>query len=239
MYRDVEVVAHRGASAYVPEHTFAAYDLALEMGADVLELDVRATRDGTLVVLHDRTLARTAGDPRRIDDVAFDELPAAGRPLSLDEVLARYATATRWLVEMKDPTARLTHAVVEAVRAHGLLQHATVQSFDHLALRRVRRMEPRLDVAPLICESSTVAEVLTGIRRAGRYASGVSVAHVTCTAAVILAARARGLRTHAFTVNDAVEMERLIALGVDGLITDCPDHARIAARAATVLARAA
>ncbi len=78
-----EVVAHRGASAYVPEHTFAAYDLALEQGADTLELDGRATRDGELVVLPDRTLLRTHGDSRRIDAVRYGELSPLTRPLRL------------------------------------------------------------------------------------------------------------------------------------------------------------
>lgn len=76
------VIAHRGASAYAAEHTFAAYDLAIAQGADMLELEVRATADGQLVVLHDRTLLRTAADPRPIRQDAGGRARGArsGRP---------------------------------------------------------------------------------------------------------------------------------------------------------------
>ena len=130
MYRDVEVVAHRGASAHSPEHTFAACDLALAMGAAALELDVRPARDGTLVVAHDPTLARTTGDPREIAEVVPDELAAPVRPHTLDEVLARYGTGTRWLVEIKEADGALTEAAVAAIERHRLLRHPTLQSFD-------------------------------------------------------------------------------------------------------------
>lgn len=70
----VSVIAHRGASAYVPEHTLEAYDLAVALGADVLELDVRLTRDEVPVLVHDRTLWRTAADPRAVADLSAGEL---------------------------------------------------------------------------------------------------------------------------------------------------------------------
>src|SRR3954463_16426091 len=102
----MEVIAHRGASAYAPEHTFAAFALAIELGADRLELDVRPLADGTPVVLHDRTLARTCGDARAVRDLLpadLDALDPATRPPTLAAVLERYAAATRLLVELKEP----------------------------------------------------------------------------------------------------------------------------------------
>src|SRR3954469_3555179 len=90
-----EVIAHRGASAHAPEHTPAAYDLALAQGADRLELDVRPLADGTLAVVHDRTLARTCGDPRAVGRLAPEDLEALDprrRPLLLEAVLRRYGT---------------------------------------------------------------------------------------------------------------------------------------------------
>src|SRR3954451_4574005 len=89
-----QVIAHRGASAYAPEHSFAAYDLALVQQADVLELDVRSTADGELVLVHDPTLLRIAGDPRGVEGLtgaAIAELDAATRPPSLEAFLERYA----------------------------------------------------------------------------------------------------------------------------------------------------
>lgn len=99
-----EVVAHRGASAYAPEHTFVAYDLALTQGADRLELDLRVSADGRLVVLHDPSLLRTTGDPQRIARIpmaALATIDPARRPLTFEAVLDRYGSSTRWLVELK------------------------------------------------------------------------------------------------------------------------------------------
>src|SRR5688500_11837575 len=108
----MEVIAHRGASGYAPEHTFAAYDLALDQGADRLELDVRVAPSGELVVLHDPTTRRIGREP-----------------LTLDAVLARYGRETRWLVELKDPAPAWEQRVVDALRGHGVIDRAVVQSF--------------------------------------------------------------------------------------------------------------
>src|SRR3954447_5926385 len=103
----VDVVAHRGASAYATENTFAAFDLALEQGADVLEFDVRAAGDGHLVLVHDPTLERLTGDPRAVSGLtraalaALDEL---ARPASFDDLLDRYASKARLLIDLKDPS---------------------------------------------------------------------------------------------------------------------------------------
>src|SRR4051794_24480489 len=104
-----EIVAHRGASAAAPEHSLLAYDLALAQGADAIELDLRETADGELVVLHDATLQRPTADPRAIaslSSAALESLPAAPRPPLFRAVLERYGRRTRYLVELKQPTPR-------------------------------------------------------------------------------------------------------------------------------------
>lgn len=224
-----EIVAHRGASAYAPEHTFEAYDLALRMGADMVELDVRLTRDGRLVVLHDATLARTSGDPRRIRDVGAAELSGPLRPLALEEVLDRYGPVTRLLIELKEPRPPAERRLIGALRERRLLDRVTVQSFDGYGLRRVRRLEPAVDLARLFCETSTREQVLARLRATRRYASAIGVFHATVDRALVGAAHTAGLAVRAFTVNREGDMERLLACGVDGLITDVPDVARAAA----------
>ena len=234
MQQRPEIVAHRGASAYAPEHTFDAYDLALELGADAIELDVRATLDGRLVVLHDPTLARTTGDPRPIGRVRADELRGPRRPPGLGAVLSRYAGRTRLFVELKDPAPAMEQAVAGALRSAGAGEEAVVQSFDHRALRRLRRSHPELELAPLFCETTHPRAVLAALKRVARWARGVGVFHPDVDAALMQAARAHGLRIRAYTVNEGDELARLAALGVDGLITDVPDRALAAACAAAV-----
>jgi glycerophosphoryl diester phosphodiesterase len=240
MQTATEVVAHRGASAYAAEHTFAAYDLALEMDADTLEIDLRSTADGELVVLHDATLERTTGDARPVAEVTAADLPEHNRPLLLGELLERYGAAAHWLIELKDPHPAMEAALVSALRAHRATRAVTVQSFDHGSLRRLRRSVHGIAVAPLMCESTPRAALPALLRRASRYACGAGVLHSSVDAATVAAAHALGLRLRAFTVNGSEDMERLVALGVDGLITDRPDVARgVVAGAAAGVALAA
>lgn len=208
------------------EHTFAAYDLAVEQGADMLELDVRATADGQPVVLHDRTLLRTAGDPRPIDRIpvaALDALDPMVRPLGLGAVLDRYATtAPQWLVELKDATPACAHAVAAALAERGLADRTVVQSFDAKALLRLRSVAPALAVAPLYYRAPSARR----LRRVAGFAVAVGVRHTAVDRPLLLLARACGLAVRAWTANAPAELERLIAIGVDGVITDKPDVAR-------------
>lgn len=234
----VEVIAHRGASAYAAEHTFAAYDLALAQGADRLELDVRATADGQMVVLHDATLLRTAGDPREIDRVplaAVTALDPARRPPTLDSVLDRYGSSTRWLVELKGPAQPWHLQVAEALAARGLLDRALVQSFDVLSLRRLRRQAPGLSVGPLFWRAPGAAR----LRSVARFATAVAVRHTAVDTGLLRRAHGCGLGVRAWTANAPADVQRLLALGVDGVITDVPDVVRALADAPTALPAAA
>jgi len=235
----IEVAAHRGASADAPEHTWAAYELALAVGADVLELDLRATADGELVVLHDPTLARTVGDPRRVDAVTLAELgalAAARRPLPLDAVLARYGHRTRFLLELKEPQPPMEARLVEAVAAAGIRDRVVVQSFDEPGLRRVRALDPELRLAPLY-RLEPRARLLSRLDAVAAYACAVGLHHRTVDAVIVRRAHDLGLRVRAYTVNAPAEALRLVELGVDGLITDAPG--RVSAALRPVVAAAA
>lgn len=230
-----EVVAHRGASAYAPEHTFAAYDLALEQGADTLELDVRATRDGELVVVHDRTLLRTLGDPRRIDGVRYGELSPLARPLRLADVLDRYGASAGWLVELKDPSPAWEREAVAALEERGLTGRATVQSFDAHALRRLHAAAPHCSYAAL-CWRSPSSRRLDAL---ATFATGVGIPHRRVDARLVAAAHARGLAVRAWTVNAPGDVERVVAAGADAVITDVPDVAANLVHAAAPVLTAA
>lgn len=139
------VIAHRGASAVAPEHTHAAWERALDMGADYIEQDLQMTRDGVLIVLHDDTLDRTtrgSGCTGRVIERTLDEIRhcSAGawfnelRPTladsafdderipTLDEVLRRYAGRARFYIETKNPAEApgMEDALIALLRAHGL-----------------------------------------------------------------------------------------------------------------------
>ncbi|MDQ3740658.1 MAG: glycerophosphodiester phosphodiesterase, partial [Actinomycetota bacterium] len=135
------MIAHRGASAYAPDNTFAAFDLALAQGADVLELDVRLGADARMLCLHDPCAeGETAGAP------------------CLDAVLERYGDRTRYLVDLKDPEAGWEGEVAALLARRGVLERAMVQSFDLDALARLHRIAPELPLAA-VYRRATSAEL--------------------------------------------------------------------------------
>lgn len=174
------IIAHRGASACAPEHTFAAWDLALEMRADYLEQDLQMTRDGQLIVMHDDRLDRTVtGGPRgRVLDHALADLRAcdvgswfnrvrpararseyAGQPIpTLDEVFGRYAGRACFYVETKKPAQApgMERALIDLIDRHGLRAAAArewrvlIQSFSERSLRMLHGLDASLPLIQLI-----------------------------------------------------------------------------------------
>lgn len=206
----------------------AAFDLALAMGADALELDVRATADGHLVLVHDRTLERTTGDPAPVASRTLAQLAALGpaRPLRLGEVLRRYGTRTRYWIELKDPAPAAERRLVHVLRRHRVHRHAVIQSFDHASLRRLHGRHPGLAFAALFCESAPVTEVCAQLGDVSAFAGRIGPCAAVVDELLVRRAHARGLAVHPYTVNAEPELARLIALGVDGIFTDVPDRLR-------------
>jgi glycerophosphoryl diester phosphodiesterase len=226
----IRVIAHRGASARAPEHTFAAFDLALAMGADVLEFDVRLTADRAPVLVHDETLLRTHGDPRAIADMTLHELRQLDGALSLGDVFARYGGDTRYLIDFKCPDGIVERRSWETVVEHGVQGAVEIQTFCRYGLRRARRLDVAVPLSRLYPAFAPSAAIRRGLPRVARFANAIGPEASSVDAALVQAAHRHGLRVQPWTVNDPAEMDRLLALGVDGLITDVPDRA-VAARA--------
>lgn len=228
----IEVIAHRGASAHAPENTLSSFALALRLGADCIELDVRATSDGVPVVLHDPTLERTAGLCRAIAEITAAELaalPASRRPPTLDEVLDTFGTRTDYLVEVKSIGVETEEVLLAAFARRRLRAHVTVQSFDHLLLRRLRRRDGSLPLAALFRPGADVAGTLDLV---APFVSGIGPCAADVDSRLVDAAHRRGLFVRTWTVNETDAMEDLVAAGVDGIITDRPERARAVVGAA-------
>lgn len=242
------VFAHRGGSALAPENTLAAFDEGLSRGADGLELDVHLSRDGRVVVHHDTTLDRTTSATGPIAARGADELagvdagyrferdgafPFRGRGIGLPllgDVLRRYTDA-RLIVELKGNSTALAAAVVEEIRAAEALDRATVGSFAGGALREVRRLEPRLPTSAARAEVRWAlyqSRIGWPIRRPPYHAFLVPE-HQGRTRIVsprfIRAAHRGGVAIQVWTVDDPDDIRRLLAWGVDAIVTDRPDVA--------------
>jgi len=222
------VFAHRGGSALAPENTIAAFDNGLALGADGLELDVHLSRDGVVVVHHDRTLNRTTTLGGPIAARSADELQRIDVP-SLAAVLARYPDV-RIIVEMKVNRPELAAAVVDVVRRAGAVERVCLGSFGWRVLRAARAIEPRL------ATSAAREEVRWWLYRSwcrwpvARVGySGFQVPETSGRTRVISPrfvdyAHRAGLGVQVWTVDEEEDARRLLGWGVDALITDRPDR---------------
>jgi glycerophosphoryl diester phosphodiesterase len=252
LYRHTPLIlGHRGASAYAPENTLSAFNLAMAQGADGVELDVTLAADGVPVVIHDDSLDRTTnghGPVNRLSLAALNQLDAGypsrfGRQFlnervpTLAEVFAGLPPQAIINVELKhdrSPGRELADRVVSLIREYGMANRVLIASFQYSSLRRVKALDPALPVALLY------SSVLSGPRLARCLAGALPheahhPSHERLNAASVAWYHAHGWRVNTWTVDDEADLRRLAAAGVDGLITNRPD----AAVAATERAEAA
>ncbi len=219
--------AHRGGSALAPENTIAAFDNGLALGADGLELDVHLSRDGVVVVHHDRLLDRTTTLRGPIVERTAEELRRAAVP-TLAEVLARYRDP-RIIVELKVNTAELAAATIDVLRKADAVERVCLGSFGLRVLRAARAIEPA------IATSGAREEVRWALYRSwvrwpvSRVAyNGYQIPELSGTTRVVSKrfveyAHNAGLGVQVWTVDTEEQARRLLTCGVDALITDRPD----------------
>lgn len=237
--RRVRIYAHRGASAERPENTMPSFRRALELGADALELDIHATRDGVLVVTHDPDGRRMCGVPRRFADVTLDEArawdagagfvgldgsrPFAGagvRVPTFEEVIVEFA-GVPLNVDLKHDLADATVALLRRLRAEA---RVTLASFQVRTMRRVRALGyagptalSRPEVAALLALPAAMCR--------GPFRPRAAAAQLPLSLArawILGRMKALGLRVDYWTVDDPALARRLVALGADGIMTNDP-----------------
>lgn len=219
------VYGHRGASAAAPENTLAAFDLARAQGADGVELDVRRTVDGHLVLHHDAVLA----DGREVASVTRAELSPSvpGLADALDVCVGVIVN-----IEIKnivwepdfDPDRAVAAEVVGLLASRGGRDTVLVSSFDLRSIDRVKAMEPSLTTGFLTFVDPLPIEGLQQAADNGHDA--VHPHEATIDDAVVEAAHQAGLEVNAWTVDDPDRIRTLAGLGVDGVVTNVPDVAR-------------
>jgi glycerophosphoryl diester phosphodiesterase len=261
----VEVVGHRGASADAPEHTLAAYQEAVRIGADAVECDVRMTRDGVLVCVHDRRIDLTSTGRGVVSALTLADLEQHSfgarvarppvwftptRQLPEDEPdrseqgvltlhrLLDYVTSTpgdvRLAIETKHPTrhsARVERALIADLRHFGLLDGGRpvqrggepgvrVMSFSSVAVRRVQLMAPELPTVQLFKRFPATGAFGTALHPHAAIGPGLAV--LRRYPHLVHQAHATGTEVHVWTVNEPEDVEFVLGLGVDVVITDRP-----------------
>jgi glycerophosphoryl diester phosphodiesterase len=225
------VIAHRGASSYAPENTLAAFDLALQMGARHIELDVQATCDGHIVVIHDDTVDRTTDGTgpvanhtlaalRSLDAGARFGAAFAGERIPLfEEVLARYKGRAHVHVEIKGRSNGLSERTIDLIRQHGMTSEVTITSFQKARLEEARAYATEFATGWLLRDMSdcVIAE-----------ARALGLAQLCPRADAVTPELVHRLHTEGFVVRAwgvATEelMQRVVHAGADGMTVNFPD----------------
>jgi glycerophosphoryl diester phosphodiesterase len=229
------VFAHRGASAHAPENTLAAFQLALEHGADAIEFDVKLTKDGQVVAHHDNTLERTTDGKGRLRDFSLAELKKldAGawfsetyrgeRIPTLAEIFETVGDRLFMNIELTNyaaPFDKLVDKVAELVERYHMHERILYSSFLPHNLVRAGALTPGLPRGQLALPGPAG----WWQRRWGNFLQ-LQADHPfsgDVSESSIKRSHARGRRVYTWTVNDPEEMRRLQSLGADGIITDDP-----------------
>jgi len=238
------VIAHRGASALAPENTLAAFEMAVEMGAGFVEIDLHLSRDARLVAIHDDTLQRTTSGHGPVAAKTLEELrqldagswfdgrvgrdaPAGAahksfpgeRMPTIEEILAFAGKRNVGLfLELKaSGPSGIEHAILGALRAYDGILGNVILSFDLTTLANLRRLEPLLMTGYLCTNPAEAVGKATsvGARQLLPRADRI-------TPELVAEAHRSDLKVVAWTVDDPAQMRALAAAGVDGIITDDP-----------------
>lgn len=227
-------IAHRGASGYAPENTFAAFRKAVAMGAAFIETDLQLSRDARFVAIHDPTVNRTTNgqgsvnemtlaDLRRLDAGSWFGSEFAGERIPTLEEIFEFSKKhdVVFYLEMKPSGAwGGEHALISAVRDAGEIARTVVISFDPVILTSVRKIEPTL-MTGLLFEGQIPDPIERALEIGARQ---LAVRGDLVTPRLLREARQRDLQVVCWTVNHPAHMRLLVEAGVDGLISDYPDR---------------
>lgn len=231
----VTIIAHKGYSAKAPENTMAAFDLAAACEqVDLIELDVRETKDGVPVVIHNATVSDATGgaDSRAIYDITLGELRTIPAPYhfgkdfadaripTLEEVLAKHAGSKRFLIEIKmdASTPDLPAKIVALMEQYGCAETSMVQSGNYEDLKAVKAVNPAIRCGYIMVFGIGFYYDLPA-------ADFFSVEHHTATPRMLAESALRGKPVYAWTVNSEETMKNLAMTAIDGVITDFPEQA--------------
>ena len=245
-------IAHRGGRGLSPEHTIFAHKKALEVGADVLELDVHSTKDGEVVVSHDPTVDRTTDGKGLVNELMLSEIkrldagysfaikrgnkeeyPFRGKGLfipALQEVFSEFPNQ-RINIEIKQFEPQIEDALFRIIKEMNMIDNVLVVSENNEAIKRFRKISKGA-----IATGASVAEVrrfviFMRLKMMPLYIPAADAFQIPeyhgdyhlLTEEFIKKAHKKNIKIHVWTVNEKEDMERLIKMGVDGIITDYPD----------------
>ncbi|MCM3046768.1 glycerophosphodiester phosphodiesterase [Bacillus altitudinis] len=229
------IIAHRGSSSAAPENTIAAFDVAVEQGADYIELDVQMTMDQHVVVIHDDTVERTTNGNGLVKSYTLDQLKKldAGswfdqqytneRIPTLQEILERYSQRIGILIEIKHPKRQIgiEKAVARIINRFAYSRHIIIQSFDVHALQRIKALAPSLRTA-LIIKPDAFKLTKRKLTTYSSFANCLNMKKTMINRWWIDRIHTFEMDVFIWTVKDQKTADRIKKYPIDGVVTDNP-----------------
>jgi glycerophosphoryl diester phosphodiesterase len=243
------VIAHRGGGGIAPENTLSAFERSVNWGVDVLELDIRSTADGELVVIHDATVDRTTDSRGKINEMTLAEVkkldagyrwtsdggqtfPFRGKGITIPTLKELFSAfpQMRFNIEPKHQAPSMVTPLCHLLREHKLTDKTVVGSFNHSIIEEFRRECKEVATSASTTEAGKfLAMQKTGVSEA--FSPSMQALQVpqfagfrVVTKEFVEAAHERNLEVHVWTVNQTEDMQRLLDMGVDGIMTDYPNR---------------
>ncbi|PFX90225.1 glycerophosphodiester phosphodiesterase [Bacillus mycoides] len=242
----IKNIAHRGASAYAPEHTLEAYQLGQQLKGDYIEIDLQMTKDGHLVAMHDETLNRTTNGTGFVKDHTLDEIKQlnAGSFFNkkhpnlakkefedtkvpiLEEIIETFGHNANYYIETKSPDEYpgMEEKLLEIINHYQINDKVIIQSFSEESLRKIHSLNDNIPLVQLLSFKKAVQLTDSEIEKYKTYCIGLGMNYKYIDAAYVKKIKNYGLEIHPFTVNNEKDMKKLLSWGIDGMFTNYPDR---------------
>ena len=245
--RDFLVIAHRGASAYAPEHTLNAYHLAKAMQADYIELDLQRTKDHQLIAMHDETVDRTTDGTGKVRHLTLAQIKqlnagtwfnkhhleyaqvsyAKATVPTLKEVLLTFGKSVNYYIETKNPDEYpgMEAELLAMLAEQHLLDNpasgqVVIESFSSQSLRYIHNKVPELPLVQLVHAEDMQQLTPAKLKTIRRYAKVIGTAFKSLTPTVAKDIRAAGLDLHPFTIDSQADLAKAVQMGATGVFTN-------------------
>ena len=237
------IIAHRGGADLVPENTLAGFKKAINLGVDMIEIDVHLSKDSNIIVIHDEKLDRTTNGSGEIKNMTLSEIKKydAGswfndafreeRVPTLDETFRLINGKSILLIEIKEGDERypgLEKRIVESIHKHNANAWIVVQSFNKNSILRVKKMDPSILTYYLVSSEfdelySHIAEKVKNGEKIVKQFDGIAPHYSHLDSAKVELMHLAGFKVFTWTVNKPKDMIKMINMNVDGIITNSPD----------------
>jgi glycerophosphoryl diester phosphodiesterase len=214
----MQIIAHRGASFFEPENTIKAIERAIKMGADFVEVDVRMSKNNRLVIMHDADINRTTDGKGLVKDYTLQELKRLeagdGETIpTLDEIIACVKDRVGLVIEIKEPGTE--GKILEKINENKL-ENTILTSFYHKSIENARKMNPSVDAGIIFaCQPLDMNQMASNA-----CANVIFPGYKYLDEDLIKQAHKNGISVYPWTVDDAEIFEKLVGMGVDGIVTN-------------------